>query len=378
MSRVKRVVLFVSLFAVAGCAAEKSSNPLSPTVAGPIPGVEISAPTPLEPATGQLISSDRQPITLLLENASTNGERPLTYVFEVATDAEFGNKVFAREAVAPGDGGRTSLRLSDALGSGRNYYWRARAQDGANTGPYSAAIVFNVFTPVVIEAPLPMSPAGNTTTSNLRPDFKLQNAPRSGPAGAISYTLELAQNDSFANKFAIWQFNEQANETKFTTPTDLAPGAQYFWHVRASDGRTDGPWSRTEVFRTPAPVVVVPPSGPAAPSGGACATSTLPINIVQCRRSQFSGTMSSSQMVTFLRGVASDLNRAGVAGGPFGILRKSGGANCGGYSCDIICAGQGTSQRQWDVLGDADGAQTPAWIGPTTYPNIRVDTCEIQ
>jgi hypothetical protein len=88
--------------------------------------------------------------------------------------------------------------------------------------------------------------------------------------------------------------------------------------------------------------------------------------------------MSSGELVAFLRGSARDMNAAGLSGGPFGLLRKTSGANCAGYSCDILCSGSGTSQRQWDVLGDADGAQTPAWIGPKVWPDIRVDTCEIQ
>ena len=88
--------------------------------------------------------------------------------------------------------------------------------------------------------------------------------------------------------------------------------------------------------------------------------------------------MSSSQLVTFLRNTARSLNANRIGGGPFGILRKGSGSNCGGYSCDIICAGQGNSQRQWDVLSDAEGAQTPKWSGPETVPHIRVDACEIQ
>ena len=39
-------------FALAGCEAQKSSNPLSPSVAGPIPGVNITAPKLVEPAQG--------------------------------------------------------------------------------------------------------------------------------------------------------------------------------------------------------------------------------------------------------------------------------------------------------------------------------------
>jgi hypothetical protein len=83
-------------------------------------------------------------------------------------------------------------------------------------------------------------------------------------------------------------------------------------------------------------------------------------------------------MLSMLISTAKSLNANGIGGGPFGILRKSGGTQCGGYSCDIICAGQGTGQRQWDVLSDIQGAQGPMWLGPHTWPDIRVDVCEIQ
>src|SRR5689334_16472152 len=102
----------IAIVVATGCAAEKSSNPLTPTVAGPIPGVDITAPRVLTP-TATKIPVDQQPVTLLAENASSSGVRPLTYLFEVATDTSFANKVFVREDVTPGDGGRTSLRLPD-------------------------------------------------------------------------------------------------------------------------------------------------------------------------------------------------------------------------------------------------------------------------
>jgi hypothetical protein len=157
----------------------------------------------------------------------------------------------------------------------------------------------------------------------------------------------------------------------------LPPSLQIFWHVRAFQGGILGPWSDTQIFRTPALV-----SAPAPPSGGGgpsnCAAQPTALTVVQCERAKYVSTMSASQTLTFLRTVAKDLNTNGVAGsGPFGVLQKPGGV-CSGYSCDIICTGQGSSQRQWDVLGDSDGAQTPLWSGPATYLNIRVDTCDIQ
>jgi len=61
----------------------------------------------------------------------------------------------------------------------------------------------------------------------------------------------------------------------------------------------------------------------------------------------------------------------------YGLLRKTGGSSCGGYSCDIICIGSGTSQQQYDILVDSDGTQGPIWSGPATYPSIRVDSCDL-
>ena len=252
------VVLPLALLLTA-CEAAKSSNPLSPSVAGPIPGVDISAPKPLEP-NGAQVAVDKQPVTLLIENAASTGVRPLSYDFEVAIDAGFTNTVFTRQAVEAGSGGRTSIRLPDALATDRSYYWRARAADGANSGPYSAAANFKVYTPVVIEAPTPTSPIGNATASSLQPTFSWTNARRTGPAGVVAYVLEMGDSDSFANKLAV-EVAEQPNATSYTTPSPLPPSKQYYWHVRAYEATSSGPWSGTQTFTTPA----APPPTPAPP-----------------------------------------------------------------------------------------------------------------
>ena len=92
-------LLFAFVAVAAGCDTAKSSNPTSPSVAGPIAGVSITAPKPLEPAASWSIPADAQPITLLIENSSTNGQRAVTYVFEVATDSEFSSKVFSQDGI---------------------------------------------------------------------------------------------------------------------------------------------------------------------------------------------------------------------------------------------------------------------------------------
>ena len=56
-----------AVVSMGACETSKTSTPLSPSVAGPIPGVVISAPKILEPASGTRIAADKQPVTLLID-----------------------------------------------------------------------------------------------------------------------------------------------------------------------------------------------------------------------------------------------------------------------------------------------------------------------
>src|SRR5262249_24888526 len=155
------------------------------------------------------------------------------------------------DGMAPGDGGRTSLKLPDPLGTGRSYYWRARAEDGANTGSFSSASTFAVYTPVVIQAPGLISPINNVTIDNLHPRFTISNAPRTGPAGTITYSIELADSSSFGNILAAWNVAEQPDTSKLDSPQDLAYSKQYFWRARAVDSLGNvGPLSSAQSFQT--------------------------------------------------------------------------------------------------------------------------------
>ena len=370
--------LLVASFVIA-CDATKSSNPLSPSVAGPMPGVAITAPKLLEPNNGWELDHNAQPVRLMLENSSSNGPRPITYVFEVASDAGFGNVVFSRGGVAPGEEGRTTIQMTDRLPTGVPFYWRAKAEDGANASVYSAPVSFSIVTPVLIDVPALLSPVGGTELSSNQPTFRLRNPARSGPAGVLVYQLQVGPHEAFASPIATYQIAEQPSETQFAAPLALPYSQTFFWRARSFDTGSSGvvgPWSSAQAFRT-GTAPAAPPPGPSGPAPGGPCISSNPESIVACERSKY-GHMSSGQMLSMMSATAKSLNANGIGGGPFGILRKAGGTNCGGYSCDIICAGQGTGQRQWDVLSDIQGAQGPMWLGPHTWPDIRVDACEIQ
>ncbi len=376
MRRTLALLAPVALIAAAGCVTtEKSENPLSPTVAGPIAGVNITQPSPLEPAQGIRIATNLQPVTLSVQNAATTGVRPVSYRFEVATDVDFANVIFAREDVAPGADGRTSLRLPDALPSGRSYYWRGRAQDGANTGPYTYSVIFTIFTPVVIGKPSIIAPTNGVTVSEPNPLLVVGNSPKSGPFTTVVYNIELATNASMVPTFASWVVSEQGGaQTSLRSPINLPGGTVFFWRVIAWDSTTVSPWSDLGSFATPASAPTPTPGPPGAP----CTSQSSPQAILECHRNRYSGHMSHSDIVNFLRASATDINRLGTAGGPWGILVKTSGAQCNGYSCDILCLGNGSSQVQRDVLIDAEGSQIPLWGGPRSGSEIAVRVCEPQ
>src|SRR5262245_36601218 len=268
-----RVLSAASLSVVmAACAVEKSETPLAPTVAGPIKGVEISAPKTLEPASGAQIPGDRQPLTLLLENAFSNGQRPLTYLFEVATEPGFSNRVFAQDNVPPGDNGRTSLKLPTNLSMGKVYFWRAKALDGANESPYSGSSDFNVYTPVAFDKPTLMSPINNDKVSSPRPTFVLADAPHQGTPLSVTYVIEVSTDSACGAKVAVWQSNETPGQTSFPSASDLPGGVQLYWHARAFESPVIGPWSDTQAFRTPAPILPTPTPSPGPAPGKACSS----------------------------------------------------------------------------------------------------------
>jgi hypothetical protein len=361
------------LLMLVACQAQKSSSPLSPSVAGPIPGVEITPPKLLEPAQGFKYKESEQPIKLLIENASSNGVRPISYMFEVATDTEFTTKVYARSGVPPGEGGRTSVQI-DRLDLGRAYYWRAKADDGANSSLFSTA-QFEVLPKPLLTAPGLVSPINNDRTASRRPTLTVNNADRNAAVGGVSYEFQIATDQSFGALVTAGVVDETPGQTSFVPPADLATDRTYYWRVRGSDHDTTGAWAGSQSFRTPVSVSTPAPSPGPAP-GGPCVSGN-PEAIVQCERAKY-GHMSHDQMAALMRAIAHSLNANGIGGGPFGILRKGSGTNCGGYSCDVLCAGSGGGQRQYDVLGDIDGAQNPGWNGPNTAPGIRIDVCEVQ
>jgi hypothetical protein len=262
--------VFIAAVAASGCEVEKSANPLSPAVAGPIEGVVISPPSLVKPDPDGKVSAREQPVQLVIQNAATNGVRPLKYLFEIASDPEFKKLVFARSGVEPGPDGSTRLQVPDKLASTK-YWWRARAEDGANTGPYSAAKSFQVLAPVVLEAPIPESPVGGAPIVGIVPAFQVRAGNRSGLTDEVEYTIQVATTSSFAPVLATFKKTEAVPTTRIEPGQALAYSTTYYWRVRAwhtADPADLSSWSATQTFVTAAAPASPPPPQDPGPGGG--------------------------------------------------------------------------------------------------------------
>lgn len=255
MHRIRLVGVCAIAVLAAACQQSKSANPLSPDIAGPIPGVTISAPKNLEPFAGQEIVASQQPLDFLFENSSTSGVRPLSMQVQLANDANFQNILHQSDQVAPGPNGRTSYRLPVTLGSGGTYFWRARSFDGANTGPYSAPTNFSLTEPVVIDPPTPIEPIGQITT--VTPVFRVQNGRISGPAGQVIYRVEVAMAPDANQVAAVLSTGVGSGGTTTLSGGSAPFGTTLYWRAYATNGAYQSGYTPWITFRTPS-----------APTGG--------------------------------------------------------------------------------------------------------------
>lgn len=219
---------------IAGAAAATactSSTPSSPSGSSDTTA-SVTAPRPTQPSANAQVRFADQPVTLTVQNAVVTQGSGTTYSFEVATDSGFSTKVQTKDNVAEG-GGQTSVRL-DALAGGKDYYWRARAAGGGTTGPFSAASKFTMGPAVIVNAPAPIAPLSGATTTP-RPAFRVMNATRSGPAGAISYLFEIANSSAFTTVIMNGTKSEGINETGFIPTTDLPVNTTLYWRATATD-----------------------------------------------------------------------------------------------------------------------------------------------
>jgi hypothetical protein len=352
---------------LAGCDRVKSDNPLSPTIAGPIAGVTITAPRAIEPAAGQTVKDAEQPLRIVIENAQTNGVRPVTMSFEIAADADFRTIVFSQNGLAPSATGTTRVILPERLQAGRFYFWRTRALDGANSSEWSPSIRFEVQVNIIIGTPTPVSPTTSTRIASLSPELRVKNGTSSGPHGPLSYQFQISTNDTITAVVGEgWSSESGSGETVYVGPRLPNYDETYYWRGRISDGTNTGPWSRTEVFRSPllpvVPVIPVIPT-PGVPTGNWQVCSALTGDkqrLVECVHAAIQPGRSEHLAFEVTKRVAWLLRGEGA-----GLLIKTGGENIiawMGYSFSLsrVCYPDG---HIFKVLTDAGegGTNGPTW-----------------
>ena len=272
-----RIVLAATLaVGLDACETEKSRNPLSPNVAGPMAGVSITAPPLMEPTHEGLVETGQQ-VVLKFGSVSSNSERPLWYKLQLARDSQFQQLVHEADRIGFDDegGGAQSLAADGShhyvvpvsLETGRGYWWHVRAEDGANIGPYTDSSKFEIYRPVSVGVPQPRSPIGGVTVAGLQPRFVATTPEVTGPATNVRINIEVATSNSFANPVASLSAAIGGGATTATTSgRALALNTRHHWRVRATaegrEGQILGSWSRTSTFRTP----VVPAGAPSTPS----------------------------------------------------------------------------------------------------------------
>lgn len=354
---VRAGVSVLLLVTAAACQQSKSSSPLSPYVAGPMAGVTIAAPRLLTPQNGSNVPDQEQPLRLLIENPrSNNSPRTVTMEFQIAADSGFSTVVYSTSGLALGTSGQTTYRLPDRLQTGRNYYWRARAGDGANISAWSTSARFQLLNPIIIGTPVPQSPVDNVRVTTGTPEFVVANGHSSGPHGPLSYNFQITENSTFATLFTnAWIGEDASGRTRYTMPPLPAPDRTFYWRVKISDGPHTGAWSSVASFRSPLGTTPSPSPGPAPGAGGSCAADNGPA-IIGCIGAKYperlAAGVSASQRQANMEFLRDRIIEAGLCGGlDLGWNLKRGGPE---ISTDFITERIGGVVHGIDIAHDYD------------------------
>ncbi|MFA6632624.1 MAG: hypothetical protein WCU90_10015, partial [Kiritimatiellia bacterium] len=200
------------------------------------------APVPVSPAHGATVTVVRP--TLVVTNAVDSQSDPLTYSFEVYTNADLsaGALVAQNPAIAAG-ADTTAWQIDAELTDETQVWWRCRATDsGANSGPWSATGTFFVDlqnTPP--EAPVRVAPSDGATLPDAGGYFVwfASSDPDAGDT-VTGYQLQIAADETFTNVLVAAAVAAQpatllVQMNALPNYDALALNARYYWRVRALD-----------------------------------------------------------------------------------------------------------------------------------------------
>ena len=213
--------------------------------------LKATAPTPLSPIADT--QADSLTPVLTVNNAQGRfATARFRYRFQVYAIRVGGGIALIDTGAVDEDSNPTSYRVSLQLKKGTAYRWRARAElDGAQ-GPWSMLATFRTPTFISLTPPTPISPIDGTIAASLRPHLRVLNAVISGGAGPVAYEYHLGdEGPTFPNPVVLMASPSGTGETSTQFEDSLAPGTQFWWRVRATDGSVTSDWSIIVSFTTP-------------------------------------------------------------------------------------------------------------------------------
>jgi hypothetical protein len=210
-------------------------------------GVTPSAPYAYSPANLSIVDVLRP--TLVVKNAVSYSGSPLTYRFEVYSDADLSNIVAQVPIVASG-ADRTSWQVDVTLNNNAQYWWRCRGtENGTNVGTWMATASF--FANEINNPPWPViqviPPHWVLDNTNSSLTWYPTTDPDAGDS-IISYHLQVSEQPDFTsmviddpNIVIPGTFPQHSSISLplayFTGATSLVPGTVYYWRVQALDSR---------------------------------------------------------------------------------------------------------------------------------------------
>ena len=246
---------------VAGCEAEKSRNPLSPNVAGPIAGVSISPPTPVNPVnaevlnTGPLVSSSTMGLpTASARSSISSSSRPTPGSPTRCLPSPRSTQGRARRRASS----LTPRSQPNELTTGGPRPTTVRTRATSRPSPSSISSCPSS------SGAGPVSPVGGVVTSSAAPALVVNNAAVQGRAGNVDYWFEVALDQAFSRTIVALGVERSGGSTTSAQMPELPGNTPLYWRVVGIglNGTVTGSWSATQSFRTPAAAPAPPPPGP--------------------------------------------------------------------------------------------------------------------
>lgn len=189
-----------------------------------------AAPTAMNPAQMQGVTSTMP--TLSHANSVDAEKDKSTYAYEVYADPEMTILVAQADDYPQGSGTTTAWPVPVTLNEDEDYYWRVRAHDGFEDGPWAGPAAFWVNAVNQLPAAFTLLvPDSGVVIGDQTPAFAWTIAADADPYDLVHYTLTYATNPLFTDATSI-----PGLDTTCHTPVQpLAAGKTFYWKVLASD-----------------------------------------------------------------------------------------------------------------------------------------------